>query len=65
MATFRQIKYLKIGQHFRLTDSKSADVWVRGRYLRDWNGCICHKFDDVHCYDLFKATQVVSVVSDF
>lgn len=45
----KKIRDLKIGEYFRLTESETAPVWIRGEYDRTdgINKYICTKFDDI------------------
>lgn len=43
-----KIKNLKIGDFFRLKDSVTSSVWIRGEYDRSLKKYSAHKFDDVN-----------------
>ena len=44
----RPIRELKKGELFRLSDSETAPVWVRGEYIRQPKKNIKHKCDEVN-----------------
>lgn len=52
---------LKKGDFFRLKDSETAPVWVRGEYIREVKKYSTHKFDDVNHEVLRKEDCVVFV----
>lgn len=43
-----KIKNLKVGDFFRLKDSETSPVWVRGEYDRSLKKYSTYKFDDVN-----------------
>nr|DAK61221.1 MAG TPA: hypothetical protein [Caudoviricetes sp.] len=43
-----KIKNLKIGDYFRLKDSETSPVWVKGEYDRSLKKYSTYKFDDVN-----------------
>ncbi|WP_419511282.1 hypothetical protein [Alistipes sp.] len=55
------IKDLKRGEFFRITDSDTAPVWVRGKYSREAKKYSTHRFDDVNHERLLRGNQVVWV----
>lgn len=55
------IKDLKRGEYFRLTDSDTAPVWVRGEYSREAKKYSTHRFDDVNHERLLRGDRVVWV----
>ena len=55
------IKDLKLGKFFRLTDSDTASVWVRGKYSREVRKYSTHKFYDVNQERLLRGDQLVFV----
>lgn len=55
------IKDLKRGEFFRLTDSDTAPVWVRGEYSREAKKYSTHRFDDVNRERLLRGDRVVWV----
>lgn len=44
----KRIKELKIGELFRLKDSETAPVWVRGKYVQSERKYSTHKYEDVN-----------------
>ena len=55
------IKDLKRGEYFRLTDSDTAPVWVRGEYSREAKKYSAHRFDDVNHERLMRGDRLVRV----
>ncbi|MGN0043696.1 hypothetical protein [Alistipes indistinctus] len=55
------IKDLKRGEYFRLTDSDTAPVWVRGEYNREAKKYSTHRFDDVNHERLMRGDRLVRV----
>lgn len=55
------IKDLKRGEYFRLTDSDTAPVWVRGEYSREAKKYSTHRFDDVNHERLMRGDRLVRV----
>jgi len=55
------IRVLKKGQYFRLTNSDTAPVWVRGEYSREAKKYSTHRFDDVNHERLLRGDQRVFV----
>lgn len=47
------VRDLKRGEYFRLNNSETAPVWVRGEYDRTSRKYYCHKFDDVNHSHVF------------
>ena len=43
-----KLKDLKKGVFFKLKDSDTAPVWIRGEYVRSENKYIKLKFDDIN-----------------
>ena len=59
MTTQTTIKQCKPGEYFRMTDSETAPVWVRGEYDRTSRKFECYKFDDAnHTRELAGARVV-------
>ena len=53
------IKDLKKGEYFKLHDSESSPVWVRGDYVRSDKKFSCYKFDDVNHERFFFGSSKV------
>lgn len=43
-----KLKELKKGDFFKLKDSETAPVWVKGEYVRSEKRYSTHKFDDTN-----------------
>lgn len=57
------IKQVKKGQFFRLTESESAPVWVRGYYVPSERKYEAYKFDDTNHESFLKPDR--NVYTDF
>lgn len=55
------IRTLKKGDFFRLVESDTAPVWVRGEYVREAKKYSTHRFDDVNHERLLGGDRVVFV----
>ena len=55
------IRALAKGEPFRLKDSDTAPVWVRGEYSRQARKYSTHRFDDVNHERLLGGERVVYV----
>lgn len=55
------IRALAKGEFFRLKDSCTAPVWVRGEYSRQARKYSTHRFDDVNHERLLGGERVVFV----
>ena len=55
------IRALEKGEYFRLADSGTAPVWVRGEYVRQAKRYSVHRFDDVNRERLLGGDRVVYV----
>lgn len=55
------IRALKKGEYFRLKDSGTAPVWVRGEYSRQAKRYSVHRFDDVNHERLLGGDRIVYV----
>lgn len=55
------LKSLKLGEYFRLKDSDTAPVWVRGEYIRQEKKYSTYRFDDVNHEHLLPGTKKVYV----
>lgn len=53
----KAIKDLPRGEYFRLQDSDTAPVWVRGEYIRQEKKYSTHRFDDVNHERLLPGTK--------
>lgn len=62
-----KIKNLKQGEFFRLKDSETAPVWIRGEYdrLDGINKYLCTKFDDISHGHHYKGDKEVYIVFEF
>lgn len=56
-----KVRQLKKGKFFRLNDSATAPVWVRGEYVPAAKKFNTHKYDDVNHEKLRKGGCVVFV----
>lgn len=59
------IAKLKKGDYFKLSESDTAPVWVRGEYVRSEKRYSCYKFDDVCHENFFKSDKEVFVDFEF
>lgn len=59
------IRDLKKGDFFRLADSETAPVWVRGEYIPSAKKYSTYKFDDTNHETLRKGEQMVYVEFEF
>lgn len=55
------IRQLKKGELFRLKDSETAPVWVRGEYIPSEKKFSTHKYDDVNHENLRKGDFVAFI----
>lgn len=55
----KTIKELKKGDFFRLKESDTAPVWVRGEYLSSEHKYSTYKFDDVNHEKLMLGNKIV------
>lgn len=55
------LKSLKRGEYFRLKDSDTAPVWVRGEYIRQTRQFSTYRFDDVNHEHPLPGTKQVYV----
>lgn len=53
------LRNVKRGDFFRLTNSETAPVWVRGEYNRSSRKYECCKFDDANHWNEFSGSRVV------
>lgn len=57
----KELSKLKKGEFFRLKDSESAPVWVRGEYITSERKYSTHKYEDTNHEKLIKGTTKVFV----
>lgn len=55
------LKSLSKGDYFRLVDSDTAPVWVRGEYIREKRKYSTYRFDDVNHERLLPGNREVYV----
>lgn len=55
------LKNVKRGDFFRLTNSTTAPVWVRGEYNRSSKKFEAYKYYDVNYWNEFRGTRIVYV----
>lgn len=60
-----ELRKVKHGEFFRLANSESAPVWVRGEYDRSEGKYDCYKFDDVNHWRYFLGSRLAYVGFDF
>lgn len=60
-AEITTIRQLKKGEFFRLKESETAPVWVRGEYIPEAKKYSTHKFDDTNHETLRKGAMQVYV----
>ena len=59
-------KVNKVNQtYFKLQDTETAPVWVRGEYIREAGKYSCFKFDDTNHEKLMKGTQTIYIYIGF
>lgn len=59
--TNKELRQLKKGDFFRLKDSETAPVWVRGEYVPAEKRFSTHKFDDINHEVFRKGTAQVYI----
>ena len=59
----RQIELRKVkqGEFFRLTESETAPVWIRDDYNRSSKKYEAYKYDNVNYWSEFRGTRLVYV----
>lgn len=57
----KELRQLKKGDFFRVKESETAPVWVRGEYIPEAKRYSTHKFDDTNHEVLRKGTAQVYV----
>ena len=55
------INKVKQGTYFKLKDTETAPVWVRGEYIRAERKYSCYKYDDVNHEKMMKGTQTINI----
>lgn len=50
---------------FRLSESETAPVWIRGEYVRSEKKYSCTKFDDINHENWFKGSREVFIDFEF
>lgn len=60
-----KLKDLKRGDFFRLKDSDTAPVWVKGEYVRSEKKYSTHKFDDINHERLVSSEKEVITRFEF
>ena len=59
------ITKLKKGEFFKLSESDTAPVWIKGDYVRSEKKYSCKKFDDINHENWFKGTKEVFIDFEF
>ena len=54
-----ELRNVKHGDFFRLANSETAPVWVRGDYNRSSNKFEAYKYNDVNYWNEFRGSRVV------
>ena len=57
MAKKTKVKKVNQGTYFRLKNSETAPLWIRGEYIREAGKYSCYKYDDVNHEKLMKGSQ--------
>lgn len=52
---------LKKGECFKLSESDTAPVWIRGEYVHSEKKYSCTKFDDTNHEKRMKGTQTIYI----
>lgn len=55
------IAKIKKGEFFKLSNSETSPVWVRGDYVRSEKKFSCTKFDDINHENFFKGDKEVFI----
>ena len=63
--TSKKIKELKKGEFFRLKDSDSSPVWIKGEYVRSDKKYGTYKFEDVNHERLLSPDKIVFTDFEF
>lgn len=61
--TLKKAKVSKLnqGNYFRLTNSETAPLWVRGEYIREAKKYSCYKYEDVNHEKLMKGSRDIFI----
>lgn len=54
-----ELRKVKEGEYFRLTNSENAPVWVRGYYERSERKYECYKYDNVNAEGFLSGSRLV------
>lgn len=57
----KTIRKLKEGDFFRLRDTETSPVWIRGKYVPELRKYSTYKFDDVNHEQVLKGDTLVFV----
>ena len=60
-----ELRNVKHGDFFRLANSETAPVWVRGDYNRDSKKFEAYKYNDVSYWNEFRGSRIVFVDFEF
>ena len=60
-----ELRNVKHGDFFRLSNSDTAPVWVRGDYNRASNKFEAYKYNDVNYWNEFRGSRIVFVDFEF
>ena len=60
-----ELRNVTHGDFFRLANSETAPVWVRGDYNRDSKKFEAYKYNDVNYWNEFRGSRVVFVDFEF
>lgn len=61
----KTIQSLKKGEYFRLAESDTATVWLRGEYIREAKKYSTYRYDDVNHERLLRGNKLVWVEFTF
>lgn len=56
-----ELRNVKHGEFFRLADSETAPVWVRGDYNRSSKKFEAYKYYDVNYWNEFRGSRIVFI----
>lgn len=60
-----ELRNVKHGDFFRLSNSETAPVWVRGDYNRSSKKFEAYKYDNVNYWNELRGSRVVFVDFEF
>lgn len=60
-----KINKVNRGTYFKLSETESAPVWVRGKFIREAGKFSCYKFDDTNHEKLMKGSQTIFTGFEF